>query len=615
MTKKRWLAGLLALLCVLTIGISAGVLAERNKPMVISLSTRMSGNFFTRQWGDNTADIEVEKLTSGYPTAVFSDQKEVKLNKTVVEEVKDEVGEGKKIYTIRLKKGLRWDDGTEITAKDYVFSLLLQASPAMRGLGGALPNLSYLDGFEAYSTSEKEVFLGVHLVDEMTFSLHVRDEALPFFYENSYLLVNPAPMQVIAPESKVEDTEEGAKIEPALTKELLQKTLLDPTEGYVSKPVPGCGAYKLISFDREKGEAEFEKNEYYLGDHAGQKPQISSLKLVNVAGDKAIGALRGGEIDILHAVVDGNMIDRGRTIKDTEFSAYARRGYAFFAFDLENGPTASKAVRQAIAYLLDREKIAKVYTSGYGWPVHGDYGFGHWAAAEAAGVKKLIDLPSLNGDAFKDYDALPLEHYSPDFEKAVALLEEDGWTLNADGEEFRAGGSQIRHRKTDSGLEMLELRWLQIKDSRLSKLAQANLESACKRAGIKLSISEVSQNEFFESYYGREPVGYNLYLLASNFSAAYDPYQMLMSSTAKAFGMKEHDPELIKLAKALRETKQGDTAQYLKNFIEYQKYYNELLPTLPIYSNAYFDFYKKGIENYKPETHDSIASAILYVSR
>ena len=40
------------------------------------------------------------------------------------------------MYEFRVKSGLTYNDGTPITAKDYVFSILMQSSPAIAAIGG-----------------------------------------------------------------------------------------------------------------------------------------------------------------------------------------------------------------------------------------------------------------------------------------------------------------------------------------------------------------------------------------------------------------------------------------------------------------------------------------------
>lgn len=552
-------------------------------------------------------------LVNGYPTTVFTSQNTCVYNPTVIANAEETAVGEDKLFTIQLRDGLLFDDGSPITAKDYVFSLLLQASPAMRALGGLPADLSHLSGFEGYATEQTEVFSGVRLLGDLSFSLQLKKEMVPYFYEKAFLMVGPYPMAVLAPGAEVVDTGEGAKLKPALTAELLQQTILDPVTGYLVRPVPGSGPYKLTSFHDESGEASFEMNPHFLGNHEGRKPAITSLKFIHASGDAALAALKNGSIDILHKVVDGKLIERGLKMDKVNYAPYARRGFAFFAFDAQNGVGASKAVRQAFAYCVDAVKIAQEYTQGFGWPVYGDYGFGHWAIAQAAGANAISELPSLDGASFSAFDALPLHHYEVHLSRAAALLDNDGWGFNADGETYKAG--QVRHRKTDQGLAPLAFNWLQPEGSKLSELAQKIIEENCKRVGIQLKVTKVSQQAFFESYYGREPKGFDLYLLASNFGPAYDPYYTFMNPKGMAYSQGQADESLLALAKALRETPEGDTQLFVQRFMDYQKAYNDVLPTVPVYSNIYVDLYRNDIYNYRPANHNSAANTILYATR
>lgn len=614
--RKNWTSLVLTLLlCFALIVPAAATTAQASQPLVIASATRLSGAFFTNQWGANTSDLEVRALVNGYATAVLTSQNTFAVNQTVVDQVAEEEENGQKTFLITLKDGLLWDDGSPITAKDYVFSLLLQASPAMRSLGGSPADLSYLAGFADYAQEQTEVFSGLRLVDEQSFSLTVSAEALPYFYQTSYLMVDPYPMAVLAPGAQVVDSEDGAKLEPALTADLLRQTILDPASGYLVRPVPGSGPYRLVNYDAAAGTADFEINPHFLGDHRGQKPSIPALRFIQASGQNALDGLKNKTIDILHKLVDGNTIAGAQQLPGVEAQPYARRGYAYFAFDAKDGATAHKAVRQAFAHCVDTAILAKEYTQGYGWPVYGDYGFGHWAAARAAGINQIVNLPSLDGQAFAAFDALPLMHYGVDLNKAQALLEDAGYILNAQGEAFVPGAGQVRHRKTDQGLEALALNWLQPEGSRLNQLAQSLIQSNLQAAGFQLQVQTVPQTEFFESFYGREPQGFNLYLLATNFLPAYDPHLNFSKGSSIAYSLQDEEPGLMAAALALRQTPEGDSASYISHFMAYQQTYNEVLPTLPVYSNIYFDFYQNNIRDYQPQSHDSVASAILYASR
>ena len=56
------------------------------------------------------------------------------------------------------------------------------------------------------------MFSGVRLIDERTFSVTVKAQYEPYFYELSYLSVYPYPIGVIAPGCEVRDDGEGAYI-------------------------------------------------------------------------------------------------------------------------------------------------------------------------------------------------------------------------------------------------------------------------------------------------------------------------------------------------------------------------------------------------------------------
>ena len=48
----------------------------------------------------------------------------------------------------------------------------------------------------------------------------------------------------------------------------------------------------------------------------------------------------------------------------------------------------------------------------------------------------------------------------------------------------------------------------------------------------------------------------------------------------------------------MRKTEPGDVFEYVSKWISFQDRYNEVLPTIPIYSNIYFDFLNSNLQNY-----------------
>ena len=64
-------------------------------------------------------------------------------------------------YTFTLAPGLTYNEGTPITATDYVFSLLLHSSPAVAELGGVNSIYSHVVGWETYAAGTSTTLSGV----------------------------------------------------------------------------------------------------------------------------------------------------------------------------------------------------------------------------------------------------------------------------------------------------------------------------------------------------------------------------------------------------------------------------------------------------------------------
>ena len=55
-----------------------------------------------------------------------------------------------------------------------------------------------------------------------------------------------------------------------------------------------------------------------------------------------------------------------------------------------------------------------------------------------------------------------------------------------------------------------------------------------------------------------------------------------------------------------------DYLTYEQNWLAFQQRFNEVLPTLPLYSNVYFDFHTDWLQNYAPNNYSGWPAAILY---
>ena len=60
-----------------------------------------------------------------------------------------------------------------------------------------------------------------------------------------------------------------------------------------------------------------------------------------------------------------------------------------------------------------------------------------------------------------------------------------------------------------------------------------------------------------------------------------------------------------------RETQPGDTLEYMQKWVSFQELINEYLPMIPIYSNVYFDFFPRYLQNYNISENVTWSQAIV----
>ena len=101
------------------------------KQLVVANPTVMRGEFFTEMWGNSTTDIDVRILIHGYNLVMWENALAMFIpNPTVVSGVQTaDQEDGSRLYTMQLLEDLYYSDGTQITAWDYAFSILLMMSP------------------------------------------------------------------------------------------------------------------------------------------------------------------------------------------------------------------------------------------------------------------------------------------------------------------------------------------------------------------------------------------------------------------------------------------------------------------------------------------------------
>ena len=614
---KKTIAIFLTVLLALTMGMSAFAeeTSGQSDSLVVANATKLSGYFFTELWGNNTSDQDVRAMLHGLETVTWTEEPQFDINNTVVKSVKDLAHKnGDRSMHIELNENLRYSDGTEITAADYVFSILLQASPELKELGAAEGAYKWVYGYEAYHSGEKDTFEGVAIIDKYTFALHVCKDALPYFYQNALIRVYPYPISEILPGCEVENTSRGARIKGEYNAQTLEDTLFNVIDGYASHPSVVSGPYKLVSYDAESGEAQFEKNEYFPGNYQGQKANIEKVTLKWANPETIVDEMKTGKVDLLDKVVSREQM-KALTDAGLTRELYARRGYGFLSFACEDDRVcADQKVRQAIAYAVDTETFIDQYLGSYGYPVYSYYGQGQWMVGVVNGI---VTPEQMTANEEKRLGALTLDnlnHYDFDLEKAKSLLDEAGWNLNAEGGEYESG---VRYRKVNDELQPLEIRWAKTSDGKAADALAGIIAPAFEEIGIQLTITEMPFTQVLNQYYRLEEREYDMFFLATNFADVFDPTRTFSSDESDQ-GVNNTtgivDEKLYQLAVDMARVKPLEFVTYLEKWQAFQEYYNEVLPTVPIYSDVYADFIGSRLTNFHITDYANWATAILYAN-
>ena len=603
---------------------------QRGTELVVESPTGMSGYFATDLWGTNTADMDVRALLHGYATVAWTRTLGLAINGTAVTGVQTtENADGSRTYVIDLAQNMTYNNGTPITAADYVFSLLLVSAPQIQEIGGTPQGLHHLVGFDAYANGQSNTISGIRLLGEYQFSLHISADFLPYFYGLAMLNTTPYPISVIAPGCEIKDDGQGAYIGAADTAagmsgdgytpgvfsaQMLEKTMLDPDTGYVFNPKVTSGPYTLTSYDKNANTAEFVINENYLGNYEGQKPHIEKLTFKQGSNETMVADLQNGQAGLLNKVTNGTAVEQGQQLamQDTQaqLASYLRTGFAFLAFACEENPTDSTAVRNAVALCLDKDALVADGVTGSARRVYGYYGLGQWMATYSDAGDAAVGTEALSVPEVLETLDRPM-----DIAAANALLEADGWTLNADGGAYVAGQDAVRHKDVDGTRVPLVIKWAKSAESLVADKIQELLEATLPQAGIGLEVTEMPFTEVLSHYYRQVDREYNMFYLASNFTYIFDPYYDF--NTAEAYqGMTNtsglQDESLMNLAKDMRETSPTDMRAYADKWLLFQEKFVELMPMVPLYSNVYFDFFQNDLQGYDIAVHSGWSLAIPY---
>ena len=468
--------------------------------------------------------------------------------------------------TITLKKGVKWSDGKQVTAKDMEFSYEILANKATKSQRYTA-SLQNIKGLKEYHEGKAKTISGIELPDGengLTMVLHYT-ELKPGMYNsgNGYFSESAEPYHYLkdVPFSKLMSSDKIRK-----------------------KPLY-FGPYKLDKLVRGQS-ATWVPNKYYWRG----KPKLDKIVCQVVSTNSTTQAIKSHKFDV--AKVINSQWKQTKDAKGVNFIAKIPLSYSYLAFKVgkfdaktsknvmnPKSKMSNRSLRQAMAYAMNIDQVNKKYNS--------DLNF---------------HIPTLIPAPFGDYFDKDAKGYNYNLKKANQILDKAGYKKKG------------KWRVQPNG-KPLKIKFLGMAGSAVQEPIIQNYIQQWHKIGLNVSLYNgrlIEINSFYDKVQNDDP-GVDMFMGSWSLSSEPSPADIYNEGAPFNFS-RFVTPENTKLLNEIDSQKAFDHKYRVEKFHEWQEYMNKEAYVVPVNNSYEITAVNKKLTGYtlKPSHSNSIWYEVAY---
>ena len=455
-----------------------------------------------------------------------------------------------KTATITIKKGVKWSDGKQVTAKDIEFAYEIIANKATKSQRYAT-QFNIINGMADYHEGKSKTISGIEMPDGpngRVAVLHCKELKPGMYYSgNGYIWEMAAPYHYLKniPFAKLESSDEIRK-----------------------KPL-FFGPYQVKNVVRGQSVTWVPNKYYWRG-----KPKLDKIVYQVVSPNSASQAIKSHKFDITR--VTNSQWKQVKDTKKVNFIAQIPLAYNYLAFKVgkwdakksknvmnPHAKMGNKSLRQAMAYAMNTDDVYKHYTDGLSF-----------------------QIPTLIPEQFGDYFDKSAKGYTYNIKKANQILDKAG---------FKKKGKW----RTNPNGKPLTINLLAMSGNAIQQPIVQNFIQQWNKIGlnVKLVGGRLTEfNSFYDKVQNDDPK-VDLFLAGWNLSTEPSQEQMYSEGTMSNYS-RFVTPENTKLIQEMDSQKAFDHKYRVQKFHEWQKYMIDQAYVIPTKNDYRIDAVNSKITGY-----------------